>query len=768
MDRLPAPPAGLSAAHLPWAILVGFAVVWGGSVYPYARLELALGLAVCAVAGLWRPHWMLFVIPVWLASVNLAPWSGSLYLEEYDLLLGAALAVFLARGLYDVRARLSAAQWLAILLLALATLTGFVRGYFPAPEWEYVERSSYYSHWNALRLAKPYLWAWLLLPALSALVRTRKEQALSSLTWGLAVAGAVVGISALWERQVFQAMAEAGGLYLILGNLLDFTTPYRITGLFSEMHTGGEAIDGFIALVWPFGLLALMRARTKAGMAFASLALLCALYAAVTTFSRASYLALAAGLVAGILLLLAFRREASATRGRLLLPLLGLLVPVALGYVHVKGGVLSLGAVLMAWGGAMLSGYLIRPRHRQASLAVLAVLGAASWYGVAHGMLTSRWVVNPPAFAWTSSAALSLLAVASGYWTAARFVAVVRPRVFALLLLLVIGGSAVVMPALLGSRMETRFSTNREDVAGRSQHWKTALHIMKSDWSTRAFGMGTGRFPEEYLFSKSGEHGNYGFRKDAGKTLLVLGGGQDLTFGQRVHLDAWNRYTLTMNARTRDLRADLRVRICRRHILVPFDWNPQCVTLNKALKNSAGEWQKIAWTFEMGALGDGAGYGRRPLLLEIMNSQFRGDGRAGTRIEIGFVSLQDAQGRERVANGDFSRALERWFPYYDFDHMPWHIKNLWVNLYFEQGWLGVLGFTAFLLAAARAAVRHAGTGGLWGVAAFSILVSYLSVGLVGGLVDVPRVVFLFYLLGMFTMLVSNPDSARPRRRRRPS
>ncbi len=746
------------------AMPVLFAAAWGVAAYPFARPELALGLLVYAVVAYWRPVVMLFAVPVWLAAINLAPWSGSLYLEDYDLFLGATLSVCLARGLYDPRLRLTPLQTAAVALLALATVTGFARGFFPVPEWSYIERSSYFSHWNALRQAKGFFWALLLLPALAALLRTRKDEAVTGLVWGLAAAGAVVGLAAMWERQVFLAVAEGGGRYQILGSLLDFTTPYRITALFSEMHTGGEAIDGFVALVWPFGLLALMRARSRAGIVLAALALLLVLYAAVTTFSRASYLALAVGLVAGILLLAGARRRVAADARAPVLVWIALLLPVALGGIHLRGGLVSLSAMLLAWGGAMLVGYRLLPHHRTAGIALLLALGLAGGYGIAHGMLTSRWVSNAPAFAWGVAALVALAAVAAGGWTASRLAAVVRPRTFALLLLLAAGGSAVVMPALLGSRMEIRFATNREDVEGRSHHWKTALDIMQPDWATHALGMGTGRFPEEYLFARSSAHGNYGFRREDQKTVLLLGGGQDLTFGQRIRLPAWQPYTLTLHARTADARADLRVRICRRHILVPFDWNPQCVTMQKTLQHSQA-WQEIVWDFDIGALGDGTVFGRRPLLLEIMNSQYRADGRPGTRIEIADIGIRDRLGRERVDNGNFARALERWFPYYDFEHLPWHIKNLWVNLYFDQGWLGLLGFIAFLFAAAQAAVRHACDGGLFGVALFAILASYMAVGMVGGLIDVPRVVFLFYLLGMGGMLLANAQAGKPGARR---
>jgi hypothetical protein len=755
----------MPSIKLSWlfAIAVVLVTLAGVAAYPFARLELALALLVYAGLGIWRPYWMLFCVPVWLALVNLAPWSGSLYLEDYDLLLGTTLAVFLLRGLYGMRIQLMPLQWLAIGLLTLALLIAFVRGFFPFPAWDVLETSSLYSRWSALRLSKSLWWALLLLPALSAALHAYGDKARNSLIWGLALAGAVVGLAAMWERHVFSALAT-GSRYEILGSLLDFTTPYRITGLFSEMHTGGEAIDGFMALVWPFGLLAVATARTRARMAVAAVALLCALYAVVTTFSRVSYLALAAGLLTGGLLLLLTKGLPKTPGGSSIQGVLpALLIPLALSYVHTRGGVVSLAAVLAAWGGSLVLGYFATGRKRLLGVGVALLLCVGATYGMARGMVTSKWVENTPAFAWQLASGLALVATATGFWTGAKLAPAVRPRTIAILLLMLVGGSAVVAPALLGSRMEVRFSTNQLDAGTRSGHWQHALDVMQSDWPTRLFGMGVGRFPEEYLYVFSRAHGNFGFKHDGDHIHLILGGGEDLTFGQRLGLPAWDRYTLKLNARTNDPLVNLRIRVCRRHILVPYDWNPQCVGTNQQLKNTGGVSQSFVWTFDIGALGDGVAFGRQPLLLELKNEQYRGDPKIpGTLVEIDTVSVTDARGVELLSNGNFAHGLERWFPYYDFEHLPWHIKNLWVNLYFDQGWVGVAGFIAFLLTGISVAIRLALKNDMLGVAVASAIASYMTVGVAGGLVDVPRVILVFYVLLIATLLINNlrADSAQ--------
>lgn len=756
------------------ALPVFAAALWGLAHYPFANVALGAGLAAYAALGLWRPTLMLFLTPPWLALVNLAPWSGSLYLEDYDLFLATTLGVLLVRGLYATRIRLSLGEWIFLGLLTLSYGISMARGLLPLPEWNPVELSSYYSQWNALRLAKGFFWALLLFPGLVALFRLDQSQARSSLVWGLALAGGLVGVVAMWERGFFNVMAKPSDLHALLGALLDFTTPYRITGLFSEMHTGGEAIDGFIALVWPFAILAAATSRSRHFIALGMLLLTGTLYAGVTTFSRATYLALLVGTLVGTILWFMSRRDATrAIQWRLLPAIPGLLAPLALAFVFTRGGLLALVAGLVGWAGNVFTGYLSKRGHAWLWLAAGAILAVASAWGMAAGMASSRWVANTPLAAQIMGGLFAALVALGGVFSGRRLASLVGPRDVAVLAVVIASGVAIVTPALLGTRMDTRLSTTTSDMDIRLAHWRDAIAIMDPDLPTTLFGMGVGRFPNTYMWNhrNSNNMGSYRFVPANGGHHLALGGGQDLRFTQRVSLPAGHDYVLSLDARTDSPKSWLHIMLYRRHMIMPNEWPGQHIKFESEMEGTGGKWTRLAWSFNSGALGDGAEFGRQPLVLELMNwRKYDYMKLKGTVIEIDNISLRDSAGRELLANGDFSRGLERWFPHYDFNHLPWHVKNLWVNVYFDQGVLGVLGLAGFLFTTILAAMKRGLQGDPWGLAVSASMASFLAVGLFGGLLDMPRIIFICYLM-LFVTALSGPirqPRTRPHRRRRSS
>jgi hypothetical protein len=336
-----------------------------------------------------------------------------------------------------------------------------------------------------------------------------------------------------------------------------------------------------------------------------------------------------------------------------------------------------------------------------------------------------------------------------------------------MVLIVISAAVGVVTPALLGSRMEARMSTTDQDMGTRVGHWQDALSIMQPDLVTTLFGMGVGRFPASYLWAHSDEKmGTYRFLPDESGHHLALGSGQDLRFTQRVPLPANQDFTLAMEVRTADPKVWLHVMLYRRHMIMANEWPGQNLTFETHLENTGGEWQKLVWRFNTGDLGEGATPGRLPLVLELMNwRKYDFVDQAGTVLEFDNLSLKDAQGREWLANGDFSRGLERWFPHYDFNHLPWHVKNLWVNVYFDQGLLGLLGLAGFIATILYAAVRRGLQGDPWGLAVSASMASFLAVGLFGGLLDMPRIIFIGYLMLFVTALSGPIRRQRPGPRR---
>lgn len=729
-------------------VLAGFALL----AYPFAQLELGIGLLAYAAVGLWRPRLLLFLLPLWLALVNLAPWSGSMYLEDYDLVLATTLGVFLATGSYALKIRLTPVQRGFLGLLILSYVVSTLRGLWPVPPVDVIELSTYYSNWHSVRLAKGFFWALLLLPGVVALLREDHVRARLTLAWGMAAAGGMMGLVAMWERGVLHAAVEPGTFTAVLTHLFDFDTKYRITGLFSEMHTGGEAIDSFMAMTWPFGLLVAAQAKKRRWVWLGGALFVLALYALVTTFSRASYLDLFVGIVMAAGLHFFPHSTHKTARREDLLTLLGVVAPLSLCWLYSPVGFYPLLIGLLGWSIALWGGaFSIR---KNLILGVLLALIAA----VGSGWGMTQTALDPN-FSILLLLAAAVLVATGGFWAGRRLVEPIGYKGVAVTMMLVTGIIAVVTPALLGSRMEKRLSTTQVDMVTRETHWKNALEIMTPDWPTRLFGMGVGRFPAEYLWSGiQSDIGTYKFQREAdGNIVLLLSSGQDERMAQRVDLPADQKYTLSLDVRTQDDRLWLRGMVYRRNILLQTDTPPDFRELNFHLKSTHGEWQRVSQTFNLGELGERGWTGRQPLVIELMNWQ-RYEYLHGPRtlVAIDNISLKDEQGREWLQNRDFSRGMERWFPYYDFNHLPWHIKNIWVHIYFDQGLLGLVGLAGFLAATLIAAIHRARQGDAWGFTISTAMASFLGVALFGGLLDMPRVIFIAYLL-LFVTALSGPS-----------
>jgi hypothetical protein len=92
---------------------------------------------------------------------------------------------------------------------------------------------------NSLRIGKSLLLALLLLPSLRSLLQAAPALAVRGYRRGMAMGLGLVSLAVLGERAAYPG-------------LLDFSTPYRSTALFWEMHVGGAGLDAFLALTVPF------------------------------------------------------------------------------------------------------------------------------------------------------------------------------------------------------------------------------------------------------------------------------------------------------------------------------------------------------------------------------------------------------------------------------------------------------------------------------------------------------------------------------------
>ncbi len=279
-----------SAATRPWSVLLTLpaaaALAW---TYPVFAVQILGLLAACAAVVWWRPVLALAIVPAALPVLDLAPWSGRFFWTEFDLLLAVCLAVAWLRTPASGRVALrSPALTLAFALLGLSLLVSTVRALLPWPGIDDNSFASYFSAFNALRIVKGALWAWVFVAVFQRLAGEGDSRA------RLFSTGMVLGLAAtvtwvLWERLIFVG-------------LFDFSADYRVTGPFSAMHRGGAFIECYLAVASAFALASVFSARLLAWRVLALLVLLGAGYAVLVTYSRNGYAAFAVVLVLGVTL----------------------------------------------------------------------------------------------------------------------------------------------------------------------------------------------------------------------------------------------------------------------------------------------------------------------------------------------------------------------------------------------------------------------------------------------------------------------------------
>jgi VanZ family protein len=601
----------------PFAFVTACLLAWTIAVYPLGAYWLAGGTLIYLVLLLRWPQAWLVVLPAMLPVLDLTPWSGRFFFDEFDYLLLATIAIAgwrmpITKSSY----RLSANGFLILTLLMASTVIALLIGIYPFPALGINSFNNYYSPYNALRVAKGLLSALLLLPLLKMELERHAGNVYRLVTLGMTVGVWAASVSVLWERLAFPG-------------LLNFQNGYRVTGMFSGMHTGGAYIEGYFATALPFvAWWTLTHQRTLARL-FGALVFVLGCYALMVTYARGGYFALASGMIV-LMIGLGIRNRAPYKSS------------------HLAGGLI--------------------------------------------------------------------------------------------LLLLLIG---VGWPVLHGSVMQERFSTTQRDMHVRTAHWEDALNMMDDDLTTKLFGMGLGRYPETYFWrnSEGVQPATYRFINQSDNTYLALSGGDSLYFEQMVPVNPHQHYQVKFLANSASENATLTIPLCEKWML----YSANCVWSSVHIGNTNGEWHQYGVDIDTKAFSDRAWYAQRTVKLALFNAG------KGTVLNIDNVSMQSSDGQSILRNGDFSSGMDHWFFSTD-NHLPWHFKNLWLQVYFEQGALGIFLFACLIGYAFIAITKRFGEEEFPAPVLAASLIGFLTVGVVDSLVDVPRMAFLFYLLATCVFL----------------
>ena len=794
---------GSAARNAVWPLVVlasssGLTGLWLAWHYPLGPWAMTTAFAAACFV-FWRyPASWLVVVPALLPLIGFAPWTGWITFEEIDLLILAVATGGYARHSVS-RARLDssvvartpnprgtgALAASIVALFAISVAVSVVRGVNDAGGLEFGWYQGYYEAMNSVRLAKALFLALLVWPLLSRALREAPQ--LNGARWSLGMTLGLIGaaLAAVWERGAFTG-------------LLDFSSDYRTTALFWEMHVGGAALDGFLALTVPFGVRELVAAKTPWRWFLGAAAVLLAVYACLTTFSRGVYLAVPVGLAAflllerrrsrpaapgaqpglrllpGAVLVAAFCASAawlfpsSGYRGLLaafgatavLLPLAGVLrgsvpnrVVLGIGLGGALSGLAALVALefakgayvaygLAATAAACLTYHQARrgDRHGNKGSTVLTV---ASFVSLVACLCLVCW-------RWGGEQGLrSAVPVAAALLAIALFAAGgqrsmwpddLRWHGVVLSAMLVVASVVAVFDG--GAYMGSRMSTISQDLEGRANHWRQAFQALKT-WDDWLLGKGAGRFPASRLLVGADEArpGDYRLIEGEGNPYVVLAGGRQeagwgdmLRFSQRIP-GPIGPVTVALDVRS-ERAAVVHLEVCEKHLL----YGAGCLGKDVAVAAQPGQWQAISTVLNGDELSGGAWYAPRMTAFAI------GSASQGGRFDVDNLVLKDAQGRALLMNGDFSRGLAHWFFTSDRSHLPWHVKNLFLHVLFEQGGVALVLLSALIAGSLWRLTAGSARDHPLAPATAAALVGFVLVGAFDSLVDVPRIAFLFYVL----------------------
>jgi len=301
----------------------------------------------------------------------------------------------------------------------------------------------------------------------------------------------------------------------------------------------------------------------------------------------------------------------------------------------------------------------------------------------------------------------------------------------------------VALPVLAQSALGQRFVHAKEDAAMRLHYWRYDLSLRDQTLLAEIVGMGVGSFPAVHQERSLREPRatRYRYVSDSREHYLTFRTDLNLYMAQAVDALPNSDYQFGARIRTTESHAQLTVMWCELWMLTPGS----CTTDVLPLQPRPGTWQTLSRAIHTKNVGSGgrhfAGlFFKRPTKLTFFIS-----GASASGVDVGEVSLRDAQGRELLRNGDFARGPDEWFWSED-GHWQWHTANLAVNILFDQGWLGLLAVAALIWVTVVRLSRQILAGDELSAVYLASIVGFLVTGVTVSTFDQPRLSFAFYLI----------------------
>ncbi len=307
--------------------------------------------------------------------------------------------------------------------------------------------------------------------------------------------------------------------------------------------------------------------------------------------------------------------------------------------------------------------------------------------------------------------------------------------------------AAVALPPMLGGFAEQRLGQVSQGLEARADHWRFALDLPGGHAASPLAGRGLGSFAGAY------RDGNPEGRLPANFAFadgqLRLGPGDSYYINQRVSPDRRVRHDLEVRLRGA-ARGQLGFYLCEKPVRHSF----RCASTSVSVE-PGDDWQEFSAMLDLEGMDTRPWPLRRGLVLSIAHA-------GGEEvIEVDAVRLTAPDGREHLRNGDFESGARHW--YFTTDHLwPWRVENQWLELYFEQGLLGVVAFVWLTLVAGWMLLVRAWRGDALALGSVAGVAGALMVGVFGTVLFTPSIALLFYLVLLLGLVGSSPEE-RPAR-----
>lgn len=280
-----------------------------------------------------------------------------------------------------------------------------------------------------------------------------------------------------------------------------------------------------------------------------------------------------------------------------------------------------------------------------------------------------------------------------------------------------------------------RFQQLSADARTRLNHWKESLTFGRQDMTTLLFGNGLGSFGRvSYIQGEpKARPGVFDLHRETGNTWLRSHQGSLSYLDQRVR--AAYGEPLTVRARLRATEGSgVQALLCEKDLVQ----SRQCGVAS--LRTPAdGQWHSVSAPITL-PFNPQARWPPRPIRFTLYSG-------GGGVVDVDDLSVTDAKGHERLRNGDFEAGPAHWL-YSSDAHLTWHMKNLWLQVFFELGTVGVAAQVGLLVAGLFGAWRASAAGRPYFMAVAIALLAFQGVGLIDSVIDTPRFAQLYLSLAL--------------------